>query len=240
MGRRCKMRAKLLFLGSASIFVLVVILTPALVSADPCLIVYPDGATIYHYEAAEYYTVGPGDPLYDPVYDRGGEVLIDALTDEIALNIYQAPGLVGFVLDNVDQGYFIAFNPFNLIVDGFANTPTTYANILLVFDLILPSGCVPIITVDGNPVLFDPGLGYYWPIGDLVVSTPTPTGGNYSDTATFAINALGCIGYRVYAFADENFNLVRDGGECFSAFSHDVTVPAHDRTWGAVKSLFGE
>jgi len=214
-------------------------MTPAVVLADPCLVVYPDGATLYHYEAAEYYTVGPGDPLYDPAYDRGGEVLIDINTDEIAFDIYQAPGLAGFVLDNDDQGYFIAVNDYNLIVDGFNNAPTTYINIILVFDLIEPTGCTPVITVDGNPVLFDSGLGYYYPIGDLVVSTPA-SGGNYSDTATFAISWGACVGYRVYAFADDNFNLVRDGGECFSAFSHDLTVPAHDTTWGGVKSLFGE
>ncbi|MCZ6767011.1 MAG: hypothetical protein O7D32_08760 [bacterium] len=234
------MRAKLLSLGLVCIFVMVVMLTPTPVLADVCLVVYPDGATIYHYEAAEYYTVGPGNPLYDPLFDRGGEVLIDINTDEIALDVYEAPGLVGFVLDNENQGYFIAFPDYDLVVDGFSNTPTTYTNIILVFDTILPDGCVPVITVDGNPVLFDPGLGFYWPIGDLVVSTPTPTGGNFSDTVTHAISVSGCIGYRVYAFADDNFNLVRDGGECFTAFSHDLTVPAHDRTWGAVKSFFGE
>ena len=152
------MRANLLLWGSVCIFVMAAMLTPTLVLADPCLIVYPDGATVYHYEATEYYTVSLGDPLYDPLFDRGGEVLIDANTDEIALEVYQAPGLIGFVLDNVDQGYFIAFNDYTLIVDGFANTPTTYTNIILVFDTILPDGCVPVITVDANPVLFDPGL----------------------------------------------------------------------------------
>lgn len=210
------------------------------VLADPCLIVYSDSPVIYHYDPNEHYTVGPGDPLYDPAYDRGGEVLIDANTNQIALDVYQAPNIVGFQLDAELQGYFIIGTDFTAIVDGFNNEPVTYVNILLVFDRIEPEGCVPFITVDGNPVLFDPGLGFYWPIGDLVVSTPTADGNNYSDTMSFDIHWEGCSGVRLYAFSDENFNLMRDGNECFSAFSHDLTVPVEESTWGAIKELYSE
>lgn len=218
--------------------VLACVLVPAVVLADPCLIVYPDGPTEYHYDPAEYYTVMPGDPLYDPAYDRGGEVLIDINTNEIAYNIYQAPGLTGFVMDSEDQGYFLIGNHFDLIVDGFSNTPTTFVNIILVFDRFEPEFCTPMITVDGNPVLFDPGLGWYWPIGDLEVVTPTADGNNFSDTVMHLIDWSGCAGLRIWAFADENFNLVHDGGECFSAFSHDLTVPVDEKTWGAIKHLY--
>jgi hypothetical protein len=34
-------------------------------------------------------------------------------------------------------------------------------------------------------------------------------------------------------------NLRRDGGECFTAFSHDVTVPVESATWGRIRSMFG-
>lgn len=218
-----------------AVAVLMVVPTTAL--ADPCLIVYPDATVIYHYESAEYYTVGPGDPLYDPAYDRGGEVLIDINTNEIAYDVYQAPGLAGFELDEMYQGYFTMEFDFTLVVDGFSNAPTTYTNILLVFDLIEPDGCTPTISIDGNPVMTDPGLGYYYPIGDLSVSTPAQ-GNNYSDTMELDFSWTGCTNLRIWAFADEDYSLSRDGGECFSAYSHDLTVPTQETSWGGVKVLY--
>jgi hypothetical protein len=183
--------------------------------------------------------VGPGDPLYDPVYDRGGEVLIKVDLDEIALDVYQAPGLTGFVHDEVNQGYFSIGTDYDLVVDGFANEPTTYHNILLVFDSFEPTDCVPLITVDGNPPLLDPGLGYYYPIGDLVVESPTPFGNNYSDTVTHTIHWDLCSGIRIWAFADEDFDLIHDpSAECFTAFSHDLTLPVKEETWGSIKEIY--
>jgi hypothetical protein len=87
--------------------------------------------------------------------------------------------------------------------------------------------------VGGSPV-----VGNRIAIGDLVVSTPTPAGGNYSDTITKFVEWGGCYGVRIWAFADENHNGMRDGGECFTAFSHDSTVPAQKASWGAVKGLY--
>lgn len=205
--------------------------------ADPCLVVYSDGPGIYHYDPAEYYTVTSGHPLYDPAYDRGGEVLIDINDNQIAYDVYQAPGLQGFQPDAQNQGYFILGNDFNLIVDGFNNSPTTYENILIVFDQIEPNGCVPSILIDGNPALYDAQLGWYYPIGDLAVSTPAQ-GNNYSDTSTHVVHWENCSGVRIWAFADEDHDLKRDGSECFSAFSHDLTVPTQDSTWGAIKGRY--
>jgi len=78
----------------------------------------------------------------------------------------------------------------------------------------------------------------YLPIGDLVVSTPQ--GIAFSDVLTFDLSWSGCIGIRVWAFADDNFDLTHNGGECFSAFSHDLAIPTEEKTWGALKSLFNE
>jgi hypothetical protein len=211
---------------------------PAALS-DPCLIVYPGSTCVYHYDPAEYYTVGPGDPLYDPMYDRGGEVLIEINTNEIAYNVYQAPNLVGFVMDPDNQGWYTMDTDFDLIVDGFSNVPTTYENVILVFDKVMPSFCQPILSVGGNGVSYQSGLGWYYPIGDLMVSTPT-IGNNYSDIVTLALSWSGCASIRIYAFSDENYNLVRDGNECFSAFSHDTTVPVQESTWGAIKEVYSE
>ena len=207
-------------------------------SADPCLVVYPDAPCVYHYDTSEYYTVTSGHPLYDPAYDRGGEVLIETTTNTIDLSIYQAPNLAGFTPSvGGEEGYFFNFMTFTLFVDGFNNSPITYANILLVYEP-QPAACAPIVTVDGNPALSHMTLGLYYPIGDLVVSTPTAEGNNYSDVLTFTIDWQLCQGMRIWAFADEDFDFDWDAAECFTAFSHDVTVPVEETTWGAVKALY--
>lgn len=204
------------------------------VMADPCLVVYPSGPCIYHYDINEYYTVGPGHPYYDPGYDRGGEVLLEINTDSIDESIYQAPGLNGFEISTDNrEGYFFFGTDFDLILDGFSNSPVTYENILLVFDDFFPSGCYASeITVDGMPA-----TGGTYAVGDLVVSTPTESGNNYSDTETFQIHWRGCLGVHIWAFADDNYNGVHDGEECFTAFSHDLEVPAESSSWGAMKSI---
>ncbi len=210
------------------------------VFADPCLVVYPDGVCSYHYDVNEYYTVTAGHPLYDPMYDRGGEVLIEWGSDEVDLTIYQAPGLAGFE-QSIDgkEGYFVIGTDFDLVVDGWSNKPKTLENILLVLDAD-PGYCTPIVTVDGNQVSTDPGLGQYYSIGNLVVSTPVAGGKKYSDTITVTIHWELCLGVHIWAFADEDHDLNRDGGECFTAFSHDVTVPVRDTTWGGIKIMYDE
>jgi len=201
--------------------------------ADPCLVVYPDTPCVYHYDPAEYYTVGPGDPLYDPAYDRGGVVLLTTGMNDIDLSVYQAPQLMGFVADADDQGFYFEGDAFNLVIDGFANAPTTYANVLVVFDDPLPAGCAPLVTVGGSPV-----MGGIWPAGDLVVQTATGEGNNYSDVITLQVAWSGCFGVHVWAFSDPDHDGSRTGGECFTAFSHDSAVPVESATWGLIKALY--
>ncbi len=226
--------------GVLALLIVILVLSVGVIPAagDPCLMVYPESPCYYHYDPAEYYTVGPGDPLYDPMYDRGGQVLIDINSDGIALDVYQAPNLMGFVMDSENQGYFTIGTELNLIVDGYNNEPIIYTNVLLVFDRVEPAWCEPDIWIDGNPVMYDENLGWYYPIGSLTVSTPLPHGNSYSDTVEHLMTWGVCFGMRIYAFSDENHNLIRDGGECFSAFSHDTTVPTEDSTWGAIKALY--
>ena len=201
--------------------------------ADPCLVVYPTRNAVYHYDVNEYYTVSYGDPLYDAMYDRGGKVLIDINDNEIAYNIYQSPNLIGFEPSTGGaEGYFFMGGSFDLIIDGFSNQPTTHQNILLVFDPD-PNWCAAMIYVEGQPV-----AGDTFPLGDLAVSTPTVEGRHYSDTILKSITWNGCYGIRIWAFADENYNGIRDGGECFTAFSHDSTVPTEETTWGEIKSFY--
>jgi hypothetical protein len=233
-------KLKVVLGAGAVVFVLAAFMLPPAAYADPCLTVYTDSPCTYHYDPAEYYTVGPGDPLYDPMFDRGGEVLIDINSNEIAYNVYQAANLTGFVMDAVNQGFFTTGTDLDVVVDGFNNAPTTYVNIILVFDRVEPSWCQPAITVNGNPVSYQAGLGWYYPIGDLVVTTPTPYGNNYSDVVIEHVVWGNCSGVRIWAFADLNHDLKREAGECFSAFSHDLTVPAQESTWGAIKGMYTE
>lgn len=204
------------------------------VSADPCLVVYPVERSLYMYDTAEYYTVGPDHPLYDPVYARGGEVMLERNTDEIDHSIYQAPGLDGFLpsWEGLD-GYFFEANPFTLVVDAFSNQPRIFRNVVLVFDWQDRAGCDPAITIDGiriaSPVVA---------VGDVPAIDPTEFGNNYSSTVEFEISWRYCEGLHVWAFADENFNGVKDGGECFTAFSHDITISTETSSWGAIKSIY--
>ncbi len=201
--------------------------------ADPCLVVYPSGPCVYHYDVTEYYTVGPGHPLYDTEYDRGGEVLLETGTDEIDGSVYQAPMIEGFAPSmGGNEGYFFTGTDYELIIDGYSNRATTFVNILVVFDDLIPVSCIPEITVNGMPI-----AGNIYNAGDLVVSTPTPKGNKYSDTMAIDIGWRGCYGVHVWAFADEDNSGTRDGGECFTAFSHDVTIPTESSTWGAIKSM---
>ncbi len=211
---------------------------PSVASADPCMMVYPDSDCTYHYDPAEYFTVGPGHMLYDPEFDRGGLVLIELEMHEIAYNVYQAPELNGFEMDPENHGFFTFGRNLDIIIDGFSHVPTTYRNVIVVFVRFEPSWCRPSFFVNGNPVLYLEGLGWFCPIGDLVVSTPTLWGNNYSDSITLDITWEDCIGVRMFAFSDENYNFVKDGGECFSAFSHDTTVQTERNTWGAIKALY--
>ena len=206
---------------------------PAMALADPCLVAYPTGPSVYHYDVNEYYTVNHTHPLYDPMYDRGGEVLIDINNDEIALDIYQSPNLTGFQPSiGGNEGYFLIGSNFELVIDGFNNEPTTFENVIIVIAPD-PGYCTPNVTIDGNPVIDD-----MYPIGDLVVSTPTPYGNNYSDTIVVNVSWSGCYGVRFWAFADDDYDGVNTGGECFTAFSHDTTVPSEETSWGVIKSLY--
>lgn len=221
-----------------SILVLVVsVLTASSAMAEPCLMVYPAGPTEYHYSSFEEYVVGPGDPLYDPAYDRGGYVLIDANTDEIAHEVYQAPNLVGFVLDEESQGYFFVGTSTDLSIDGWSNTPTTFTNVTLVFRS-LGMGCLPNIMVNGMAPMSAPDGTYYFELGELVVSTPTGMGNNYSDSIEVSVDWSACAEIDIWAFSDEDADHMRDGGECKTAFSKNTTVPLEESSWGSLKGRF--
>jgi hypothetical protein len=68
-----------------------------------------------------------------------------------------------------------------------------------------------------------------WPVGDLLSRAglvPSPRRSGCPDPHAARQQLL-------------RHDLRRDGGECFTAFSHDVTVPVEATTWGGIRGAFG-
>lgn len=205
-----------------------------LAACDYCLVIYPDAPCVYHYRTNDYFAVREGDPLYNPLYDRGGKVLLKRYTNSIDPVIYQPPNLLGFYpATDLQDGYYVATSEFRLIIDGFSKVPMYYPNIILVFDHVTPDYCYPEIKINGQVI-----SGMTYPLGNLSVTTPTPDGKNYSDVISVLFSQTGCYGVRVWAFSDENGNGILDAGECRSAYSHDTMVPVEEKTWSSIKELF--
>lgn len=217
--------------GKAALVLLLLVLAFSTAAADICLIVFPLEESVYHYKATRYYTVGPGHVFYEEEFDRGGEVLIESATDQIALEIYRA-NVVGFEAAWGDHyGYEINESPYTLVVQALSDEQAVYPNILLAF-LPLPDDCDPAMTVDGVPV-----VGKRHPLGDLVVDTPDQNGGYFGEIVvemTFA----GCEGVDIWAFSDENGDQHQDSEECTSSFLYHLFVPTEESSFSTVKSLF--
>jgi hypothetical protein len=220
-------------------------------NCDPCLLVYPTLPTTYHYNPFKYYTVSAGHPLYDPAYDRGGEVLIMHrmfYPDRIAYEVYQAPDLTGFEAATGTTGYYFTATSFDLVIDGWSNFPTTRSDIRLKFKPI-PDDCTPTITLNGTPVT---GPHYRILLGDLVVTTPvvTPTRTYYSDTMTLYVEWSGCIGLYMIAWEDCDHNWQQTPcadcedettnccHHCNITCAHGAVIPVEEETWGAIKAMY--
>ncbi len=224
------------FLISAAFFIvtsIIGLIQPTLM-AGPCLIVYPANDCIYMYDPNLYYTVGPGHPLYDPENARNGEVIYRTETNEIDYSIYQAPNLTGF-MPSIDgmKGYFFSGMSFTLILDSFSGEQEIYKNVKLVFGFKDNRiNCRPTVLV--NEICLD---NLVYSVGDIVVSKTNEQGNNYSETMTFSVTWYGCYSMYVWAYADENYNGEKDGCECGTAFSYDITISTEDTSWGAIKML---
>jgi hypothetical protein len=212
---------------------------------DPCLLVYSTDLSIYKYNSSKYYVVTSSHPLYDPEYDRGGEVLIRNfwfLPDRIATAVYQAPLLAGFEQAvNENTGYWFTGRLFDLVVDGFSRNPRVYYDVVLSIEPILQN-CTPVIFVDG--VLIE-GPPYVIELGDLHVTTPD--GDYYSDSFVMEVTYQGCMGLYMTAFEDCDHNKgwdpCPDNGDddewpCHRFCSDGATVPVEASTWGAIKAMY--
>lgn len=213
---------------ASGIFLLMVL--ASVVSADICLIVYPQEPCVYHYKASRYYTVGPGHELYDPEYDRGGEVLIEEETGQIPLEIYRG-NIVGFeATSGSHYGFEITSSPCHLVVEALSDEPAVYENITLAF-LFLPDGCHPDVTINGTVV---PNKRHL--LGDLLVNQDE--GDGYSGQIDVEMTFYGCTGANIWAFADEDGDLQQDSEECTSSYLYHIFLPTEEVSWSAVKSFY--
>jgi len=217
---------------SALVITAMIALGATEVLADPCLTVYPAGETYFYFDPAYHTLVDETHREFDPSIAIYGLVLIERKAAKVAYDIHQAPHLRGFIPASSDpRGFMVSSRSFQLIVDGFSNRPTTFDNVTLIVETQLD--CPAGIWIDGTPL--ENGRRV---LGDLQVSTPAK-GNNYSDVLIVDVIVEGCGSVEIWAFADEDENGERDGGECFSAFGRDFRLPVRKVSWGGVKESFG-
>ena len=213
-------------------FVLVAMIPTAGVTAEPCMLVYTTGTTLFNYDPDRYSELTSESPDFSSLYARGGTMLWDDRDDRIAYEAYQAPGLIAFQQSLSGRNEFFATASItHLVVDGFTTAPTQFADVIVQFSPV-PANARPEIFVDGELVS---GLRHIIP--GVRVSTPAGNG-FYSDLIEFEVRWYGAEALEVISYADRNGNRILDGPACFVAVLIDETVQTHEKTWGGVKALF--
>jgi hypothetical protein len=188
----------------------------------------------FRYDPDEYEIIQPTDPNFDPKYAVSGSMLWNRLANRVAYGVYRSPYVFGFETSATGRNeYFLAGNMAMIRIEGFSEYPRQINDIYLEFHPF-PAASSPEIFVDDVRV---EGLRHYVP--QLVISTPTGNG-FYSDGLQLRFRWLGSQYVRIVAYADKNGNRVYDGDDSIDLLMEDLTVPAQERTWGSVKSLYGD
>lgn len=206
--------------------------TPAM--AEPCLLAYPAGQTIFRYDPGRYEILAPSDDGFNPAYALAGQMLWDKVAGRVALEVYQAPGLSGFLQSNSGVCEFHhAGSRGTLVIDGFSPSPRQLSDVCVQFTP-RPGTARVDIKVDGVPVT---GLRHVIP--HFSVSTPTPEG-FFSDQIVLNIEWSGALEMEILVYSDRNRNRVFDGEGGFSVLMEDFSVPTKKTTWGGIKAIYGE
>ncbi|MCZ6765558.1 MAG: hypothetical protein O7D32_01365 [bacterium] len=213
-------------------FVLATMIPASGVTAEPCMLVYTPGTTLFNYDPGRYSALTSESSNYDRLYALGGTTLWDDREDRIAYEAYQAPGLTAFQQSYSGHNEFLATGRItHLIVDGFTTAPTQFADVVLQFSPV-PANARPEIFVDGELVS---GLRHIIP----AVRVSTSIGhGFYSDLIELEVRWTGAVTLEVISYADRNGNRILDGPACFVAILIDGTVRTQGKTWGGIKALF--
>jgi hypothetical protein len=200
---------------------------------EPPVLVYPNSAAVFRYDATRYELLEPSNSNYDPNFAIAGRMLWDKVDDRVPIEIYRAPNLAGFEENPLGFNEFVSLtNQFVLIIDGFYDQPRHLGALYIRF-IPDPPQSLAQITMNGADV-----TSLIQPIEGFDASTPI-AGGYYTGTKEVHIAWSGPMGMRVSAYVDKNGNGVYDGGlPPFSVYVRDNTVPTVPATLGRVKALY--
>lgn len=204
------------------------------VRAEPTYLVYPSVASIFRYDPVRYELLSPGDIGFAQSYSLGNKVLWDKVEERVPVEIYRAPGLAGFEPSPSYANEFYAVrNEFNLIIDGFSESPHVASNLYIRFEPV-PYYASPRITVDRQTV-----TSLTFAIPPLAVTTLIEEG-YYSDTRSHHIMWSGTAALRIVIFSDRDGDGVLDGEQpIYSVFVQDNVIATEETTWGGLKAQYG-
>jgi hypothetical protein len=219
---------------AAGILLVVLATGPASAITDVGLLVYPAKYVTFRYDPFDYEVKQPADPLFDPSFAVAGFMLWNKPENRVAFEVYRAQSISGFEMSaNGRSEYYTLGNMATICVDGFSEYPRQLSDICVEFQPYPPTSA-PVIYVDDAELQ---GLRYYIP--RLVIATPAGNG-FYSDRIAFRLRWLGAQYIRIIVYADKNGNRVFDGEPTVSTLMEDLTIPTQERTWGSVKTLYGD
>lgn len=199
---------------------------------EPSLLAYPRENVVFHYDPSLYRLVYPGESLYNPDYDRSGAVLWDRENNRIAYEIYQAPGLQGFIPAGGGQrGFFCNRNRIRLVVDGFSEIPTQVGAIYVRF-FPVPYQSTARVFVNGDEL-----QGFYYFIPNIQAVTPTANG-FYTGTVDLEVVWSGAQMLRITAFSDKDGNRAFRDEARYDVYLRDQTIPSETRSWGRIKAIY--
>jgi hypothetical protein len=222
---------KLCFIQVLAVALTVAVSAP--VRAEPDLLVYPNVATEFRFNPAEFQVITSGHPEFDPNYQVGGVSLWDKVEHRIAYEVFRAPGLTGFSSSPSGYNEFVLMtNEFNLIVDGFCEYPRYLGKVYVRFAPD-PPHATALIELGGSEIDY-----LIQPVKPIDVQDETPEG-FYSNASIVHVRWSGAVGIRITAYGDKNNNRVCDSGfPRWSIYVEDNSVPVENTTWGALKAKY--
>jgi hypothetical protein len=200
--------------------------------AEPSYLLYPSTPAVFHYDASRYEIVTSGHPKYDASFAIANVMLWDRIEQRVPVEIYRAPFLTGFEMSTAGRNEFVTYgNDFDVIVDGFNDSPRIMGNLCLRF---WPESTAPYVQVfvDGVSI---PSLTIG--LSALTVSTAIP-GGFYADVDAHTVSWAGSPGLEIIAFSDKDGNSAFEGTASYRIRALSASVPVQETTWGSVKALF--
>lgn len=219
--------------GVAAVLAIAAIGAGTSMASEPSLLIYPNKPTIFRYDPARYELVRPSDPEFNTLFSVSGVMLWDMIEERVPHEVYRAPQLVGFEPSPYGMNEFVLMqNEFNIIVDGYSDSPRTFANLYMRFIPEPSHSVITLILGRESPE------SLIVPLDDLAVSTPTGDG-HYADTRTHHLGWSGAVGLRITVYSDKDNDRVYSGnGPQFSIYVEDNTVATEKTSWGEVKARY--